>query len=234
MLLHNYNTLAGTNQCWDTSDNFEQYQKNLSNPHRRALLDKLGYINSKIEYRFNSEGFRGPEIGQPDALCFGCSFTMGTGLNEIDTWPAQFSSITGLSAANLGHAGSSNDTAVRFAMHYVPKIKPKFAIWVQTDSGRIEIINEHIGIVDNILAGSVFDTPYGKDYYIKIWLTSEVNQTFNTLKNTLSFKQLCHENNVIPIIIPRNNVCTQDLARDLMHPGRASNRKLAETIVRLV
>lgn len=234
MLLHNYNTLAGTTQFWDTSDNFEEYQKNLSNAHKRALLDKLGYINAKIEYRFNSEGFRGPEIGQPEALCFGCSFTMGTGLNEIDTWTAQFSSITGLSVANLGHAGSSNDTAVRFAMHYVPKIKPKFAIWVQTDSGRIEVINEHIRIVDNILAGSVFDTPYGKDYYIKIWFTSEVNQTVNTLKNTLSFKQLCYENSVTPIIIPRKNICILDLARDLMHPGQASNRKLAENIARLV
>jgi hypothetical protein len=123
---------------------------------------------------------------------------------------------------------------VRFALHYVPKIKPKFAIWVQTDTGRIEIIDEHVKIVDNVLMGSLPDTPYGKDHYMKIWATSEINQNLNKEKNTLSFKQLCYENRVTPIVVPRPNVCTEDLARDLMHPGRASNRKLAETIARLV
>jgi hypothetical protein len=234
MLLHNYNNVAGTVQYWDTSDSQERYQQNLQNPKKHQKLKELGYINSVIEYKFNSQGFRCEEILEPDVLCFGCSFTMGTGLDEINTWPAQFSSITRLSTSNLGHAGSSNDTAVRFAMHYVPKIKPKFAIWVQTDTDRIEIIDEHVKIVDNVLMGSLPDTLYGKDYYMKIWATSEINQTINKEKNTLSFKQLCYENRVTPIVVPRHNVCTEDLARDLMHPGRASNRKLAEAIARLV
>jgi hypothetical protein len=234
MLPHNYNTYAGTVQFWDTSDSQERYLQNLQNPGSRAQLENLGYINSVIEYRFNSEGFRGPEIENPDCLCLGCSFTMGTGLHEDDSWPAQFSKITGLSVANLGHSGSSNDTAVRFALHYIPKIKPKYAIWLQTDSGRIEVINQHINIVDNILVGQLLNTPYGNDYFMKIWATSEINQTLNTKKNTLSFKQVCCENNVTPVVIPRNNVCQKDLARDLMHPGKVSNKKLAETIARLV
>jgi hypothetical protein len=234
MLLHNYNDFASTVQLWDTSDSQNQYLQNLRNPSSRARLETLGYIDSTIEYRFNSEGFRGPEFVQPECLCFGCSFTMGTGLHEADTWPVQFSKITGLSVANLGHAGSSNDTAVRFALHYISRFKPKFAVWVQTDAGRIEVIDQHINIVDNILVGNLSDTPYAKDHYMKIWATSEINQTLNREKNTLSFKQICFENNVTPVIVPRNSVHMQDLARDLMHPGRISNKKLAETIAQLV
>jgi len=234
MLIHNYNHLAGTVQLWDTADSAERYQQNLRDPQSRQLLQKLGFIDVEIKYRFNRQGFRGDEINNPDCLCFGCSFTMGTGLREEHTWPAQFSSITGMSVANLGHAGSSNDTAVRFALHYIPLLKPKYAIWVQTDAGRIEIIDENTRIVDNILVGSVLGTPYGQDYYMKIWATSEINQQLNTVKNTLSFKQLCHDRGVTPVIINRNDVFFRDRARDLMHPGKESNRQLAETVARLI
>jgi hypothetical protein len=234
MLIHNYNHLAGTVQLWDATDSAERYQQNLQDPQSQQLLKKFGFIDAEIKYRFNSEGFRGDELINPECLCFGCSFTMGTGLQEHFTWPSQFSAITGMSVANLGHAGSSNDTAVRFALHYIPLLKPKYAVWAQTDAGRIEILDENIKIVDNILIGSVLDTPYGQDHYMKIWATSEINQQLNTVKNTLSFKQLCQEHDVIPVIINRNNIFFSDCARDLMHPGKESNRQLAETVARLI
>jgi hypothetical protein len=234
MILHNYNNLAGTTQFWDTSDSFEQYQKNLANPARRALLEKHGHVDSVIEYRFNSEGFRGPEIDNPECVCFGCSFTMGTGVGEDEAWPNQFAKLTGWATANLGHAGSSNDTAVRFALHYIPLLKPRVAVWVQTDSHRIEVVNEHIKISDNILAGDIQQGPYRNDYYLKQWFASDINQDLNLLKNTSAFRQVCAENQVQCIIVPRNNVFFIDFARDLQHPGPNSNKKLAEEIVRLV
>jgi hypothetical protein len=234
MLLHNYNHLAGTVQYWDTSDSVDWYQENLNNLDSRRLLEKYNFIDSIIEYRFNKDGFRGEEIIDPKFLCFGCSFTMGTGLQEEYTWPQQLSKILDLSVANLGHAGSSNDSALRFAVHYIPKLKPKIAVWLQTDQFRLEVIDEHDCVVDNVIINCLDNSPYKNDYFIKKWALFEENQSINLVKNTLAFKHICYENNTKCIIIPRNNVLNLDLARDLMHPGRESNNKLAESMAQLV
>jgi hypothetical protein len=234
MLLHNYNCVANTVQYWDTSDSSDQYLKNLRDVDNRKLLEKYNFIDAIIEYRFNSDGFRGPEIISPECLCFGCSFTMGTGLQEEYTWPEQLSKIINTSIANLGHAGSSNDSAVRFAMHYISTLKPKIAVWVQTDEFRLEIINEHTQIVDNIIINQINDSPYKNDHYIQQWTLYGINQKLNLNKNTLAFKQICQENNTRCIIIPRSGVLNLDMARDLMHPGKESNIKLAEKIAQLV
>jgi hypothetical protein len=234
MLVHNYNNVAGTVQYWDTSDSQENYLQNFQNPNHRKFFEQHGYTEQSITYRFNSEGFRGSEFADPECVCFGCSFTMGTGIAEEHTWPAQFSKLTRYSVANFGLAGSSNDTAVRLAVHYIPKFKPKIAIWLQTDSHRIEVVNEHTKISDNILAGDIQQGPYRNDYYLKQWFASDINQDLNLLKNTSAFKQVCAQNQVQCIIVPRKNVFFIDRARDLQHPGPNSNKKLAEEIARLV
>jgi hypothetical protein len=234
MLLHNYNHLAGTVQYWDTSDSAHRYQENLNNPVNKKLLEKYNFVDAVIEYRFNNDGFRGQEIDNSECLCFGCSFTMGTGIHEESTWPAQLSKIINASVANLGHAGSSNDSALRFALHYVPKLKPKIAVWLQTDMFRLEIIDEHARIVDNVIINHLKNSPYQNDYFIKQWSLNEINQQLNLLKNTLAFKQICQENNTKCIIVSRDDVLHLDMARDLMHPGRESNKKLAESIAQLV
>ena len=234
MIIHNYNEVAGTVQHWDTSDSQKRFLKNLQNPTHRAFFEKNGYTEQSITYRFNSEGFRDKEFSTAECLTFGCSFTMGTGINEDQTWPVQFSKLTGYSVANLGLAGTSNDTAARLALHYIPIFKPKVAIWVQTDPHRIEVVNEEIKIADNILAGDIQQGPYRQDYYLKQWFSSDINQQLNLLKNTLVFQHVCSENQVQCIVVPRNNVFFVDYARDLLHPGIVSNRKLAETIAQLV
>jgi len=234
MLLHNYNYLAGTVQYWDTSDSAHRYQENLNNPVNKKLLEKYNFVNAVIEYRFNNDGFRGQEIDNSECLCFGCSFTMGTGIHEESTWPAQLSKIINASVANLGHAGSSNDSALRFALHYVSKLKPKIAVWLQTDMFRLEIIDEHTRIVDNVIINHLENSPYQNDYFIKQWSLNEINQQLNLCKNTLAFKQICQENSTKCIILLRDEVLHLDMARDLMHPGRESNKKLAERIAQLV
>jgi hypothetical protein len=236
MILHNYNDLAGTTQFWDTSDSFEQYQRNLADPAQRARLEQHGHVDSVIEYRFNSEGFRGSEIDNPECVCFGCSFTMGTGVSEDEAWPNQFAKLSGRTTANLGHAGSSNDTAVRFALHYIPLLKPQVAVWVQTDPHRLEIINQGINIVDNILAGSVDGTPYKNDVYVKQWIASGINQDLNLIKNTLSFRQICADHQVQCVIVPNQRVheINDRAARDLMHPSKNVQKKLAEIVSQLV
>jgi hypothetical protein len=132
---------------------------------------------------------------------------------------------------NLGHAGSSNDTAYRMARHYLHFLRPKYAIWLQTDIHRIEIIDESVDTTINILA-SDNDNLHANNLFVKTWMTSEINQQINLDKNTQAFQQLCHQSSVIPIILPRRNSVmeTLDLARDLQHPGPRSYQQLAEKI----
>jgi len=233
-VIHNYSRLAGRTLHWDTTDNKDTYTSNLQNPTAYQRLSELGFLNTQIDYRFNSHGFRTDEFDQPiDAACFGCSFTMGTGVHKQDTWPSQLQALTGLSVANLGHAGSSNDTAVRFALHYLPLLRPRYAVWLQTDRHRIELLDESFPMSLNIMASDT-QNPCANDFFIKTWFTSQINQQLNLQKNTLAFEQLCNSLDIRSVIITRDYIKTNpspyNNARDLIHPGADDYKQLAQKV----
>jgi len=237
-IIHNYSRVAGRTAHWDTSDNQDTYAKNLQNPTAYQRLHDLGFLNTQIDYCYNSHGFRTAEFDRTfDAVCFGCSFTMGTGVHSQDTWPEQLQTITGLSVANLGHAGSSNDTAVRFALHYLPVLRPRYAVWLQTDRHRIELLDESFPMSLNIMASDT-KNPCADDFFIKTWFTSPSNQQLNLQKNTLAFEQLCSSLSIQSIILPRDNSMDRPwpngTARDLLHPGAEAYKKLAQHVAGLV
>jgi len=233
-LIHNYTDKAGKIFEWDTSDNQERYTKNITDPKTRQRLQDLGFINRPIEYRFNSHGFRTQEFDQQfDAVAFGCSFTMGTGVHSQNSWPEQLSALSRLQVANLGHAGSSNDTAFRFAQHYLKFLKPRYAIWLQTDRHRVELLDETVPMSLNIMAGDTCN-PCANDRFIKTWFSNDINQRLNLEKNTLAFKHLCDSLEIKSIIIERDQVTPNSDARDLMHPGAELYKKLAKQVFNLL
>jgi hypothetical protein len=237
-VIHNYTRLAGLTVKWDTSDNKDWYLKSIQNPEAYQRLVDLGFLNTDIDYKYNSHGFRTAEFDRKfDIVCFGCSFTMGTGVHARDTWPEQLSTLTGLSVANLGHAGSSNDTAVRFALHYLKLLKPRYAVWLQTDRHRIELLDDGIPISYNIMANDTYN-PCANDYFIKTWFSSDSNQQLNLEKNTLAFENVCNSLSVTPVILTRNQIQTHPFpyggARDLIHPGVDTYKKLAQQVAGLV
>jgi hypothetical protein len=229
-LIHNYSSVANSTVYWDTSDSEATYLKNIQNPTTCQQLQDLGFLNSVIPYQFNSHGFRTAEFDQPvDIVCFGCSFTMGTGVPESDTWPSQLQKLSGMTLANLGHAGSSNDTAFRFANYYLNLLKPKYAVWQQTDNHRLELLDDYIPLSQNILASDTHN-PCAGDYFVKTWFSSSSNQLINCQKNTLAFRQLCNDLNIQHLILPRSQILKIDHARDLQHPGKKSYQDLAEHV----
>jgi len=238
-LVHNYSRKAGLSFWWDTSDSQEHYQKNLSKPETKKRLSDLGFIDNPIEYKFNSHGFRTHEFDQKfDAVCFGCSFTMGTGIHEKDTWPRQTEIQTGLRIANLAHAGSSNDTAFRFANYYLKFLRPKWAIWLQTDRQRIELLDSANSISLNIMSSDV-SNPCAKDYFIKSWFATDENQLLNLQKNTLAFLQICNDLQIVPIVLDRTTIPPHPpypygTARDLTHPGPEFYKPIVEKVVSLL
>ena len=237
-VIHNYSRLANRTIRWDTTDNQEWYFKNTQNLETRRRLVELGFLDIEINYTYNSHGFRTAEFDREfDVVCFGCSFTMGTGVHAKDTWPEQLAAITGLTVANLGHAGSSNDTAVRFALHYLKLLKPKYAVWLQTDQHRIELMDDSVPLSLNIMASDT-KNPCSDDYFIKTWFTSPTNQQLNLQKNTLAFEHICYELNIKSVVIPRDNTMDRPWpngsARDLLHPGADAYKKLAQQVAGLV
>jgi lysophospholipase L1-like esterase len=234
-LIHNYSRLAGRTVHWDTTDNKEWYLKNIQDPQLRDRLNDLGFLDTPIDYTYNSHGFRTAEFDQEfDIVCFGCSFTMGTGVHSSDTWPGQLAELTGLRVANLGHAGSSNDTAFRFSEHYLKFLKPKYAIWLQTDRHRVELLDDSVPMSLNILAGDT-SNPCANDYFIKTWFTTDENQQLNLKKNTLAFKYLCKTIGIEPIILDRTIILDKGpfpcgTARDLVHPGADTYQEIAQRI----
>lgn len=233
-VVHNYSRMAGKTYYWDTSDSQEKYREHIQNPDTCRMLQQLGYIDNHIEYSFNQDGFRTSEFDhQYDIVCFGCSFTMGTGVAYQHTWPAQLEQITGLTCANLGHSGSSNDTVFRMADYYLEKLRPRYAVWLQTDSHRIELLDDGPNISLNIISTHK-KHPCEHDYFMKVWFSSESNHYINQRKNTLAFEKICDNLGIKSIIILRNQVPCVDLARDLMHPGEKSYKKLAEEISQLI
>jgi len=229
LIPHNYHWAINKTILWDTSDNESTYLRHLTNLKSKLELEKLGYVDALITYAFNSHGFRTHEFDQSaDAVCFGCSFTMGTGLFAHETWPAQLTEISGLTIINLAHAGSSNDTALRMAMHYLPMLKPRYAFWLQTDRHRLEILDDQSNLCVNLMANDQSNNCYSQDNFVKQWFASDSNQQIHLEKNTRAFKHLCNELDIICVVLSRNTVVQFDLARDLMHPGTKSNRDLAE------
>jgi hypothetical protein len=237
-LIHNYSRLSGKTLCWDTTDNQDTYLKNVQDPTAYQRLSELGFLNTRINYRYNSHGFRTAEFDRSfDIVCFGCSFTMGTGVHSQDTWPEQLQALTGLQVANLGHAGSSNDTVFRFAEHYLKFLKPQYAVWLQTDRHRVELLNDSVPMSLNIIAGDV-KNPCANDYFIKTWFSSDENQTLNLKKNTLAFKYICKTIGIEPIILDRSLIPTQKFpdndARDLTHPGQDFYKTLAHRVKNII
>ena len=78
-------------------------------------LDKEHYSNykKKVEYQYNSRGFRDhewPEDLSDVIWCVGDSFTEGLGQPFGETWPCLLQEKTGRRCINIGENGASNDT----------------------------------------------------------------------------------------------------------------------------
>lgn len=108
---------------WDSTDNEEVLFSNLENPIYLEQLQKSGYLENPVQYKFNSLGFRSNEFTSKKGLVtLGCSFTFGTGLHLEETWGHKLAVKLNLPHYNLGRSGSSIDTSFRFLLMYHDKI----------------------------------------------------------------------------------------------------------------
>lgn len=92
---------------FNSTDNQDLYNEN-----KKKLGNEWYYYNKKIEYKYNSWGYRCVEfddLNDDYILTFGCSFTEGIGLDYSDMWTTKLSKKTGLDVFNVGMGGTGVD-----------------------------------------------------------------------------------------------------------------------------
>jgi hypothetical protein len=96
-------------------------------------------------YTYNELGFRGDSIHKKGfrVMSIGCSLTEGVGVNNKNTWSAQFCShIPNSVNLNFGVSGRSNDYISRCLISYCDEIKPDLVLILYTFNHRREIYTQ--------------------------------------------------------------------------------------------
>lgn len=95
--------------------------------YRTSGSDETG----KCLYTYNELGFRGDSIKKEGfkVMSLGCSITEGVGVNDNETWPAQFCNhIENGVNFNFGTGGRSNDFISRCLISYFDLIQPDLVL----------------------------------------------------------------------------------------------------------
>ena len=156
---------------WSGTDTKELFLKNLNNPEKRKQLEKYNWVNTKIEYSFNSAGYRSIEFDANDNgfMVLGCSFTSGVGLHVHQIWPELLSNKLNQPVWNLGVGGTGLDTAYRLAAHYIPRLRPSKVVLLAPEKTRLEIWNcqEYPKTLNYRAHGDT--EPLFNNQFMKIW-----------------------------------------------------------------
>ena len=141
-------------------------------------------------YTYNELGFRGDSIKKEGfrVMSLGCSITEGVGVNDNETWPAQFCNhIENGVNFNFGTGGRSNDFICRCLMSYYDLIKPDLVLIMYTFSHRREIYTEDNGIEPYIptrVWGKLLETEEGQTIQSSLDILQNDNSDFiNWYKN---------------------------------------------------
>jgi len=225
-----HNNLGMSNQtvAWYQLDSEALYKKNLR--HQKSILEKFGWLDRDICYRFNSHGFRSEEFDDSgnSMISLGCSHTFGIGLPNELIWNSVVSTALGLKNYNLGIGGSSNDTAFRLANHYIPLLRPQVVIFLSTERSRFEL-----NTADNTIEDlGVWNTFQDAKQFWQHWITNDLNSNMNYEKNQLAIKAICQQHGVKYLHIEALSVSLLDYARDLQHYGPKTHKGIANKILK--
>jgi hypothetical protein len=214
---------------WCGSDNEHNFNKNLKENY--DILKKYGWVDKKVIYKFNSDGYRCPEFTSTGGIAFfGCSFTLGEGVPVENTWTYLVSSKIKTPYYNFGVSGNSADTCVRQALYYLPKLNPSIVVFLYPPDDRIEYIKD--GYPYSMMASQVRDK-HLKDFeieYYKRWASSDDNRTLLRVKNLFAMKELCRIVGARFIFKDNSEFKHVDPARDIHHHGVLSHEIFADQI----
>lgn len=218
---------------WLSTDTQKQYDKNFKDKNKKIHLKNNGWLDNTFKYRINSQGFRGADFTeQPGIVFLGCSYTVGIGVPEENTFAAIVAKELKLQCLNLGRSAGSNDTCFRIGSYWIPKLKPKAVVLISPEISRFEIISNN---------NTVELTPIKKIY--KEWFFQELNQELSLQKNILALRYIsesvgakfCLGNHIETFVSDDdllNHSMLHDYGRDLAHPGLGQHQIAAKNILK--
>lgn len=164
-----------------TPEGFEisSYKWNLSEKVNQSY-DTSGSDKTKLcTYTYNELGFRGDSVSKEGfkIMSIGDSNTEGVGVNNDETWPAQFSKLipNGVNH-NFGMGGRSNDYISRCLITYYDFIKPDLVLIMYTSPQRRELYTKDGGLEPFMITsqwGYTEETEEGR----------ELQQSLTTIQN---------------------------------------------------
>ena len=200
-------------------------------------------------YSYNELGFRGDSIHKKGfkVMSIGCSLTEGVGVNDNETWSAQFCShIPNSVNLNFGVSGRSNDYISRCLISHCDEIQPDLVLILYTFNHRREIYTQSDQIEPYIPGqswGYLEETEEGKTIQkLKDELQNDNDDYINWYKNHLLITNYL-ENKKIPFIwnslandyIDANRLLTKydpfiDFGVDGSHPGPKHNNHYGNSL----
>ena len=94
---------------WCPSDSKESFDQHMADNDSKALLEQNGWVDKKIEYKFNEHGYRcdswDNDIGCR-VLFAGCSQTMGIGLSLDVLWASRVAEYLKVPYHNIACGGA--------------------------------------------------------------------------------------------------------------------------------
>jgi hypothetical protein len=185
-----------TLKYWTPNDfEISSYKWHLSDKKNKTYNSSGSDNTGKCLYTYNSLGFRGDEPTKEGfkIMCIGDSNTEGVGVNDNETWPAQFTKLipNGVNN-NFGLGGRSNDFIVRCLLTYYDLIKPDLVLVMYTSPHRREIYTKDGNVepfMSTISWGYLSETKEGIDIQNKMVELQNDNMDFiNWYKNHLLIK----------------------------------------------
>jgi hypothetical protein len=232
---------ALTSTYWSGSDTLEQYNKNLN-----ELGQDWEWANKTIEYNFNEFGHRSKSIKDLDKdfiLCFGCSFTVGVGVQETQTWPHQLSRMFGLDYYNAGVGGAGMDicyyNSILWKANNLPLPGLVVVAWPE-DTRKSFALTENNNILLDV-------SNQRSELYSKLYITDTAEQVMNNISWYEGFNSVWESLNIKVVNIKFNLLPQLDFlkipsvlfdsdegsggARDRMHDGPVYLENIAKKVM---
>ena len=216
------------------------YSPALKKRINKTYTTEDGDTSNLCSYTYNELGFRGDSIKKEGfkVMSLGGSDTEGFGVNDKETWPAQFCShIENGVNLNFGMGARGNDSICRGLMSYYDLIKPDLVLIMYSLPHRREIYTTDNGIEPYITGqswGYLKETEEGKTIQSSLDILQNDNDDFiNWYKNHTLIK-LFLESKKCNWLWDGNNLRTNytefnrftsmdkfklDLGSDNLHPG---------------
>ena len=245
--LGHYSNLRSKTVKWSGTDKEEVFYEHMKDPNTRQQLEELGYDENSIEYSYNEYGFRCDTF--PDhnntIMFLGCSYTEGVGIRYEDLYANKVAKELGLECINLGVGGSGNDSSLRRASYWIPKLQPKIVVHQGTHRDRVEFpFRDEYWLMAGYQGPDWTkdfpnftrrDNLYFRESYRNA-ITHSIHLDFLYDKNVYAIKGICNTfgSQYFHFDFLKFQFDNYEYARDLGHPGARAHQELTDYVIQLI